>query len=128
MGRTLDGVITSWNAGAERIFGYTAGEIIGRSISAMLPEDLTHELPALMEKMQRGEQLAGFETTRVRKDGKHIQVSLTLSPIKDEQGNVVGVSAITRDITERKQLEQQLVHSQKMEAVALLAGGGARLQ
>ena len=125
MGRTLDGAITSWNAGAERIFGYTAAEVIGRPATMMVPTGLSHELPVLMEKVRRGERVAGYETTRVRKDGRNIQVSLTLSPIRDEQGRITGVSAITRDITERKQLEEQLVHSQKMEAVALLAGGVA---
>jgi len=114
-------VITSWNAGAERIYGYTAADVIGR----LAPDGMQDELPALIEKVRRGERVAGYESTRTRKDGSHIQVSLTLSPIKDERGNVTGVSAIARDITERKQLEAQLMHSQKMEAVALLAGGVA---
>jgi PAS domain S-box-containing protein len=125
IGRDLNGVITSWNAGAERIYRYTAQEAVGRSISIMVPDDFESERRSLEEMLYRGERVIGYETVRLRQDGARIQVALTLSPIKDPQGNVTGISAIVRDITARKQLEQQLVHSQKMEAVALLAGGVA---
>ena len=125
IGRALDGVITSWNAGAERIYGYTAGEMIGSSFGSLVPPDLRGEILSLIARLQRGERVAGYETVRVCKDGRRIQVSLTLSPIKDAHGNVAGVSAIARDITDRKLLEEQLIQSQKMEAVALLAGGVA---
>ena len=125
MSATLEGEVTSWNAGAERIYGYTAAEVVGRPVSTLVPEETPDEFAGLMEKVRRGERVIGHETTRVRKGGGKIRVSLTLSPLKDEQGRITGVSAIARDITERKQLEEQLVHSQKMEAVALLAGGVA---
>jgi PAS domain S-box-containing protein len=125
IGRTLDGVITTWNRGAERLYGYTAAEMVGKSADLLVPADGPGEFPSLTEKLRRGESVAGHETTRVCKDGRRIQVSLTLSPIQDAQGNITAVSAIARDITDRKLLEEQLVQSQKMEAVALLAGGVA---
>jgi PAS domain S-box-containing protein len=125
IGRGIDGAITSWNPGAERIYGYTAAEMIGQSVGALVPPELADEIPSLTAKLRRGERIAGHESTRICKDGRRIQVSLTLSAIKDEHGNISGVSAIARDITDRKLLEQQLVQSQKMEAVALLAGGVA---
>jgi PAS domain S-box-containing protein len=125
LGRTLEGVITSWNAGAERIFGYTAAEMIGRSAELLIPSDMPEEFSSLSEKLRRGERILGQESTRICKDGRRIQVSLTISPIRDAHGNIAGVSAIARDITDRKLLEEQLVRSQKLEAVALLAGGVA---
>ena len=105
IGKNLAGVITSWNAGAERIYGYRAAETIGKSISLLIPPGQPDELPQLMEKIRRGEAVEHYETGRVRKHGERIQVSLTLSPVKDAAGAVVGASAIGRDITERKRAE-----------------------
>jgi PAS domain S-box-containing protein len=125
VGTRLGGVVTSWNAGAERIYGYSAAEMLGRSIEVILPEELRGEITQLEERLKRGEPVVGHEAVRVRKDGRRIHVSVTLSPIRDDQGGITGLSAVVRDITERKLLEEQLIHSQKMEAVALLAGGVA---
>jgi PAS domain S-box-containing protein len=121
--RSLDGVITSWNGGAERLFGYLAGEMIGKTDSALVPPERSNELLSIMAKVRTGEPSSSFETVRVRKDGKHIHVSVSISPIRDREGRIVGVSAISRDISERKLLEQQLRQFQKMEAVGKLAGG-----
>lgn len=122
VGENLDGVITSWNAGAERIYGYSADEVIGRHASVLLPPDRCGEVADNIGRARAGE---GFreDTTRCAKDGRNISVSLTVSPIRDASGGVVGVSTSARDISERKKLEEQLRQSQKMEAIGRLAGG-----
>lgn len=107
VGKTLTGIVQSWNKGAERIFGYTAQEMIGRHISTIIPEDRRQDL-RILKSIAAGVPLEHFETERIRKDGKRIHVSLTASPIKDRQGNIVGVSKIARDITEQKMREQSL--------------------
>lgn len=104
----LDGTITSWNKGAERVFGYSANWVIGQSQSILVPPDHENETPAIRERIQRGEHVDRFETVRRTKDGRRIFVSLTFSPVKDEAGKVVGVASITRDITERKRAEDAL--------------------
>lgn len=106
--KSLSGIITSWNKGAERMFGYTAQEAIGRSITMLIPRDRLDEEPAILERLGRGERVDHFETIRVRKDGSPIEVSLTISPVKDEDGQIVGASKIARDITERKRTEEAL--------------------
>ncbi|SDF77864.1 PAS domain S-box-containing protein [Mucilaginibacter pineti] len=100
--KTLDSVITSWNDAAERIFGYTADEVIGETIYKLIPDDRTHEEPEIIARLKRGERLEHFETKRMRKDGRLIDVSVTVSPLFDPQGNIIGLSKIARDITERK--------------------------
>jgi PAS domain S-box-containing protein len=120
---TLDGLIRSWNEGAEQIFGYTAEEAIGRPLHMLMPADRLDEFPQMLLAVQRGESVSNYETVRLRKDGKKINVSVTDSPIRGEGGTVAGVSSIARDITERKRLEEELLQSQKMEAVGRLAGG-----
>ena len=122
--QTLDGVITTWNSGAEKMFGYAAGEIIGLNASILLPPKLREELSQQVEQVKQGVNWKG-ETVRVRKDGKHIDVALSMSLLKAEKGTIPGLSIIARDITERKRLEEQLRQSQKMEAVGRLAGGVA---
>jgi PAS domain S-box-containing protein len=108
IGKTLDGVVTSWNAGAERIFGHTAEEAIGRHISLLVPPRQRDEIPSILERIRRGERIASYETKRCRKDGTVIDVSLTISPIKDDAGRIIGVSKIARDVTSRTQTEQQV--------------------
>jgi len=125
VGLTLDGMVVSWNAGAEQIYGYSANELVGRPIYLLLPADRIDELPRSLTAAKRGESLRAFETVRLRKDGRRIDVSLTESPIRNERGDITGISSIARDITEKKRLELQLLQSQKMEAVGRLAGGVA---
>ncbi|HEY4579453.1 MAG TPA: PAS domain S-box protein, partial [Candidatus Acidoferrales bacterium] len=108
IGKTLDGTIVSWNAGAERMYGYSADEMLGRPISSLVPPELAAETPDILERVQRGERVEHLETVRVRKDGRRIDVSLTISPIRDPEGMVTGASAIARDISERKRAEEAL--------------------
>ncbi len=108
IGDTLDGTITSWNHGAERMYGYTAGEVVGQPISILVPPDCSNEVPQLLDRIRRGERLEHYETIRIRKDGRPVTVSMTLSPIKDASGQIVGASIIARDITERRRAEQEL--------------------
>src|SRR5262249_42362788 len=105
--KTLDGVITSWNAGAERLFGYTAAEAVGQPITLIIPPERHGEEPAILERLRRGGRVDHFETMRVAKDGRRLDISLTISPVRDGQGRVIGASKIARDITERKRAEQQ---------------------
>jgi PAS domain S-box-containing protein len=125
IGKTLDGVITQWNQGAQQMYGYTPQEIIGRNISTLCPKDHADEIPGILDKIRGGEQVAYFESVRITKDGRRLNVSVSVSPILDEEGKVVGASAIARDITGQKKVEEQLRQSQKMEAVGRLAGGVA---
>jgi len=125
IGKALDGTITSWNQGAERIYGYRTEEVIGRHMSILVPPHLQDELREMMDKISRGEHVELFETTRVQKDGHHIPVSITLSAIRDPQGHITGISAIARDITARKLAEQQLKQSEaEFRAMFELAGVG----
>lgn len=110
--KTLDGIITNWNRGAERIYGYTPEEAIGRPISIIFPPDYADEHTEILERVRRGERIEHFETERVRKDGRRLDVSLTVSPIKNAEGEIVGSSAIARDITERKLAEEKLRRSE----------------
>lgn len=106
--KNLDGIVTSWNKGAERVFGYTAEEAIGQSITIVIPEDRHDEEIDILARLRRGERIDHFETFRQRKDGKLIAVSLTISPVKDGDGRIVGASKIARDITERKRNQEQI--------------------
>lgn len=106
--KNLDSIITSWNNGAERIFGYTAEEVIGQHITIIFPEDRIDEEDEIINQIKRGERVDHFETKRKRKDGTLLDVSLTISPIKNAEGNIVGASKISRDITRRKEVEQKL--------------------
>jgi PAS domain S-box-containing protein len=104
--KTLQGIVTSWNPGAEKLFGYTAAEMLGRPIALLVPSDHPDEEPQILERIRRGERIEHYETHRVRKDGRIIDVSLTVSPIKDRLGHLVGGSKIARDITDRKRFEK----------------------
>ncbi len=103
--KNLDGIVTSWNPGATRIFGYSAEEMVGQSILKLIPSELHHQETFILGKLRAGEQIAHFETERLRKDGRPVSVSLTISPVRDGQGKVIGVSKIARDITERRQMD-----------------------
>ena len=104
--KTLDGIITSWNGGATRIFGYEPSEMIGQSILRVIPPELHGEESEILARLQRGERIDHYETIRVAKDGRRVDVSLTVSPLRDRSGNVVGASKVGRDITERKRAEK----------------------
>ena len=113
IGKTLDGVITSWNKGAEEVYGYRADEVIGKPINILVPPGYPDDIPQIMEKIRRGGRVVRYETVRVRKDGKEIYVSLTVSPIKDEKGRIIGASTIARDISLRKSYEAVLRSSEE---------------
>lgn len=106
--KSLQGIITSWNRGAERLFGYRAAEVIGKPISILFPSDQSNEEPAILARLRRGERIEHYETVRIRKDGERINISLTVSPICKPDGTIIGVSKIARDITERKRAEARL--------------------
>jgi PAS domain S-box-containing protein len=105
--KTLDGIITSWNPAAEKLFGYSADEIVGRPIATLAAPDREPEMPAILERIRRGEKVDHYETVRRRKDGCLVDISLTVSPIRDESGRIVGASKIARDIAARKQVEER---------------------
>jgi PAS domain S-box-containing protein len=121
--KTLDGRITSWNPGAVRLFGYAPEEIIGKPITTIVPPELYDEEAEVLARLRRGERVEHFETTRVAKDGRRIDVSLTVSPVRDEEGTIVGASKIARDIGERKRAEHLLRQAErrKDEFLAVLA-------
>jgi len=108
IGKSLDGTIQSWNAGAERLFGYTAQEAVGRHVSLIIPQDRMQEEDRIIATLKEGKRVDHFETERKRRDGRRIPVSLTISPIHDDSGRVIGASKIARDITERKRMEDDL--------------------
>jgi PAS domain S-box-containing protein len=107
--KNLKSIITTWNAGAERLFGYTAAEAIGKSVTMLIPPDHEDEEPLILERIGRGERIEHYETVRVRKDGARLDISLTVSPIKDATEKIIGASKIARDITERKRNEAQIL-------------------
>ena len=125
IGKELTGVITAWNKGAERIYGYTRDQIIGKNISVLAPPERPDEIPQILEKIRRGEKVEHFESLRVTQDGRRLNVSISVSPIRDANGRVTGASAIARDITAQKRAEEHLRQVQKMEAIGRLAGGVA---
>ena len=122
---TLQGVITSWNRGAETIFGHAAAETVGQSIRLMYPPELAHEATEVLARIAAGESLEHSQTERIRKDGRRIRISATISPLRDAHGNILGAATIARDTTRQQMLEEQLRQSQKMEAIGQLAGGMA---
>lgn len=113
IGKTLDGKILSWNAAAEKMYGFTAAEAKGQPISIIVPSDHINEIMQILQKIGRGEKVAHHETVRMRKDGKQIHISLIVSPIKDADGRIIGASSIARDISERKHAEDVIARQQQ---------------
>lgn len=107
IGKTLSGIVVDWNAGAERLYGYSAAEMVGRPISILVPPDRPDEMKQLLEKIGRGESVKAYETERITKDGQSVPVSISVSPIRDQAGKIVGASTIGRDMRERKALEKR---------------------
>jgi PAS domain S-box-containing protein len=107
IGKTLDGIVVSWNSGAERLYGYTAEEMMGRSIAVLCPHYRPEDLAEIMERIRLGERVEQLETVRLRKDGTPVEVSLVISPIKDANNRVVGASSVSRDISRRRQEEDE---------------------
>ena len=117
--KTLDGIITSWNKGAERIFGYTADEVIGKPVTILIPKDYVDEEPAILARLRAGKRIEHYETVRLRKDGRLLDISLTVSPIKGPNGEIVGASKIARDITEQRQARRALDKASERLKLAL---------
>jgi PAS domain S-box-containing protein len=123
IGKDVNGIITSWNDGAERIFGYTAAEAVGRPVAMLAPPDRADEAPGILQRIRRGERVDHFDTVRRGKDGRLVPVSLTVSPIRDEDGAIIGASKIARDISERRRAEAAL-REEKERLHATLTGIG----
>ncbi|HYO26108.1 MAG TPA: PAS domain S-box protein [Lacipirellulaceae bacterium] len=123
IGESVDGMITSWNAAAERLYGYSAGEAVGQPIAMLTPADKRDELSELLSRLRAGTGVSGHETTRLRKDGSVVDVSITISPIRDRDGEVIGASKICRDISYRRRAEEQArqADQRKDEFLAILA-------
>jgi two-component system cell cycle sensor histidine kinase/response regulator CckA len=122
-GETLDGIVTSWNPGAERMLGYSAAEIVGTSINRLIPDDLRGQLDETLDRVRRAGSIDHFETELVARDGKRLVVSLSAAAIRDRDGRVTGISRIVRDVTEQRRFEDGLRQFQKMETIGQLAGG-----
>jgi PAS domain S-box-containing protein len=121
--KNLNSVITSWNKGAQKIFGYTAEEAVGRSITMLIPEGRSDEEPAILNRIRKGEKIEHYETVRCSKDGTLLNISLTVSPIRDQEGNIVGASKIARDITEQRVTQNKLRESEEQYRVTLASIG-----
>ncbi len=121
--KDLDGTVRSWNRSAERIFGYTADEMVGQPIFRLIPPELHDEEHGLLARIRAGEHISHYETERIRKDGRRIRISLTLSPLMGPDGRLIGASVIKRDVTAHRALEDQLQQARRMESMGRLAGG-----
>src|SRR5262249_8460 len=106
--KNLDGIITSWNRSAERLFGYTAEEVIGKSVTILIPQERQNEEPVILARMRPGERIDHYETVPQRNDGSLIEIAITVSPVKNAQGKIIGASKIARDITERKRRDNHI--------------------
>ena len=112
--KTLEGIITSWNKGAERMFGYTAAEMIGVSLTVLIPPERQDEEPKILARIRAGERVDHFETVRVAKDGRRLDISVTISPLRDATGRIIGASKIARDITQQKQVQRELIEAKNL--------------
>jgi PAS domain S-box-containing protein len=121
IGKNLQGIIISWNEAASRMFGYTAEEMIGQPIYRLIPEELHHEEETILAKLRAGERVEHYETTRIKKSGDRFEVSITISPIKDNKGHIIAASKTARDISERKKIERLLIESEKLAATGRMA-------
>ena len=119
--KDLNGIVMTWNKAAERIFGYKAEEIIGRSITTIIPPELYDDEPRILAKLRAGQRIDHFQTVRMRKDGERIYVSLTVSPIRDQAGKVIGAAKIARDITQQKKMEEAIQLSERLASLGKLA-------
>jgi PAS domain S-box-containing protein len=119
--KDLNGTILTWNDAAARMFGYSAQEIIGRNVRCLIPDELQHEEETILAKIRSGERISHYETLRIRKNGERFDVSITISPLIDGEGKIIGASKIARDITERRRLEKQLMQSEKLAATGRMA-------
>jgi PAS domain S-box-containing protein len=119
--KDLSGIVTSWNAGAQRMFGFTAEEMVGRPIRRIIPDELQYEEDEILRKLRAGERLEHYETTRRKKNGESLDVSVTISPIRNGAGYVTGASKIARDISDRKKIERLLIQSEKLAATGRMA-------
>src|SRR3954453_8898407 len=108
VGKDIDGIITEWNQGARQLYGYAADEVIGKPVSLLIPPDVSDDLPRIMQKIRRDESVVHYETVRKKKDGERVDVSVSVSPIRDEAGKIIGAAAIARDISERKRQSRKL--------------------
>lgn len=121
VGKDLKGIVTSWNAGAERMFGYTAAEMIGQPITTIIPPELQSDETRILATIARGERIEHFETVRLKKSGEPLEISLTISPVRDKSGTIIGAAKIARDITQRKKVEQALRTTERLASVGRLA-------
>jgi PAS domain S-box-containing protein len=126
LGKSLDGTILSWNAAAERMYGYTANEIVGRSITTLVPANRQEEVRRILETIAGGERVERLETVRIAKGGRQIDVSVTISPIRSDDGQVIGASSIARDIGDRLRFEAESQRSDRLDVASRLARGIAR--
>ena len=128
--KTLDGIITSWNPAAERLYGYSPAEAVGREVSLIIPKDRPDELPSIMDRLRRGLRIDHFETVRVRKDGARLDVSVSISPIYDDNGHIIGAASIGRDITEtrRGERERRTLQEQADQEIAARTESEARFR
>ncbi|RQH24282.1 PAS domain S-box protein [Okeania hirsuta] len=123
IGNTLEGIIYSWNSGAEAIYGYSISEVKGRLISMLAVPERPNEISQILANIRAGASIDNYETVHIRKDGKHIDVALTISPIKDTEGNIIGVSTIARDISDRKQIEKSFEQLRYQHQLILNSAG-----
>lgn len=119
--KDLNGIILTWNDAASRMFGYSAEEIIGKSVRVLIPDELQHEEDIILSKIRAGERISHYETQRIRKNGERFDVSITISPLINQEGEIIGASKIARDITDRKKLEKELIQAEKLAATGRMA-------
>jgi PAS domain S-box-containing protein len=119
--KNLNGIVRTWNQGAIRMFGYTAEEMVGQPVLRLIPEELRYEEDEILRKLRAGERVDHYDTVRVKKSGERIEVSVTISPIRDASGQVIGASKIARDISDRRRMERLLVQSEKLAATGRMA-------